>query len=68
MEAPDEELPASTFTPIPLETLDWEAVHAQMRAIELKLARIKVLFAASFSSIDNLQSEICNQESPIGGS
>jgi hypothetical protein len=38
----EEELPPSTFTPIPVETLDWETVHAQMGGIELKLARIKL--------------------------
>ena len=51
------ELPPSTFTPIPMETLDWEKVHAEMRGIELKLARVKLLFWRCFDDLKKIEDE-----------
>ncbi len=49
-EIPVEELPPSTFTPVAVETLDWDKTQAEMRGIELKLARIKLDWLAMITS------------------
>jgi hypothetical protein len=34
----EDQLPPSDYTPIPLETTDWDEMHEAMAAIERKLA------------------------------
>ena len=36
-----EQLPASDFSPVPVETLDWDVLNAELHAVEFKLALIK---------------------------